>query len=186
MLIVQGPQSIQDHAMTVCSFLNEYKAAVDPTAQSALSHQFSCYILSVCRPRLSRRLLAWPALGLVYRMTKAIDDPAFEFAITHWQDHSPGQGNNTFAKYLAKPSIQQDMLPAMAMTLSQVLGREFTFTLLIEAVNDSVSGQKANQVFYNQHTFLDFHMLFLACLIGMVSTYMHLEKLLEKYGTVGQ
>jgi hypothetical protein len=60
------------------------------------------------------------------------------------------------------------------------------FTLLIEAVNDSVSGQKANKVFYNQHTFVDFHMLFLACLVSMVSTYMHLKKLLEKYDTVGE
>ena len=171
--------------MTVCAFLNKYKAAQKPPDQSIISHQFSCYILSVCRRRLSRQFMSWPALGLIQRLTKAVDEEAFEDAIINWQDHSPGQGDNTLAKYLAKDSIQKQLLPIFARILSQVLGHKVTFTLLIDAINNSVPGWEANSVFYNQHTVLDFHMLFLACLVSMASAYMQLQKLLEKYGPVG-
>jgi hypothetical protein len=171
--------------MTVCAFLNKYKAAQKPSDQSIISHQFSCYVLSVCRRRLSRRFTSWPTLGLIQRLTKAVDEEAFEDAIINWQDHSPGRGDNTLAKYLAKDNTQKQLLPVLAGVLSQVLGHKVTFTLLIEAVNNSVPGQEANSVFYNQHTVLDFHMLFLACLVNMALAYMQLQKLLEKYGPVG-
>jgi hypothetical protein len=171
--------------MTVCAFLNKYKTAQTPSDQSIISHQFSCYILSVCRRRLSRRFTSWPALGLIQRLTKAVDEEAFEDAIIKWQDHSPGPGDNTLARYLAKDSIRKQLLPVLAGVLSQVLGHKVTFTLLIEAVNNGVPGQEANSVFYNQHTVLDFHMLFLACLVSMASAYMQLQKLLEKYRPVG-
>jgi hypothetical protein len=171
--------------MTVCAFLNEYKAAQTPSAQSAISHRFSCYILSVCRRRLSRRITSWPVLGLIQRLTKAVDEDAFEDAINGWKDHSPGPGDSTLAKYLAKDGIQQQLLPVLAGAVSRVLGHKVTFTLLIEAVNNGVSGQEASPVFYNQNTVLDFHMLLLACLVCMASGHMQLQKLLEKYHTVG-
>src|ERR1700676_3699721 len=142
-LLLREPQSIQDHAMTICTFLNEYRAPTT-SAQSVISHRFSCYILSVCRRRLCRRIMSWPVLGLIQRLTKAVDDEAFEDAIINWQARSPGPGDGTLAKYLAKDSIQQQLLPVLAGVLSQVLGHKVTFTLLIEAVKDCVSGQKAN------------------------------------------
>jgi hypothetical protein len=120
------------------------------------------------------------------RLARATDEDAFEDAIINWQERSPGTGDNTLANYLAKDSIQRQLLPILAGVVSKVLGHDVSFTPLIEAVNNRlVPGQKSNPV-YNQRTILAFHMLFLACLVSMASAHRQLENLLKKYGEVGK
>jgi hypothetical protein len=70
--------------MTVCTYLNEYKAAKG-NSQAHTSHQFSCYLLMVCRERLYWRMTSWPALSLMHQLVLATYNAKFEEAITKVQ-----------------------------------------------------------------------------------------------------
>jgi hypothetical protein len=168
--------------MTVCTYLNEYKAA-EGNSQANMSHRFSCYLLTVCREKLYRRATSWSALGLMHQLVLATYDSKFEEAITkvQWSQRNPGPGDNTLAIYLAKEDIQQELLPELARVASKVLGADVSFTSLIEAINKRLPGQKPNPLFYNKDTVGEFHILFLACLVSMASAHTQLDKMLRKY-----
>jgi hypothetical protein len=68
-------------------------------------------------------------------------------------------GNRALAAYLAMGTFQNDMLPTLSEVVSNVLGCNISFSLLIGAVNKHPPGQRSNPQFYNQDTVVEFHML---------------------------
>jgi hypothetical protein len=163
--------------MTVATFLTEYRADKS-NAQAQLSHQFTCYLLSVCRPRLYRRCTSWPALGLMHRLAQAAMNERFGVAI-HSHNYSERPGDRALADYLAAETFQKEVLPVLTDVISSVLGWDVSFSSLIRAVNECSPGNRSNPHFYGPETVLEFHWLLLACLVGMASTHKRLDKLLE-------
>jgi hypothetical protein len=163
--------------MTVSTFLTEYRADKSK-AQAQLSHQFTCYLLLVCQPRLHRRCTSWPALGLMHRLAQAAMNDRFGAAI-HSHKYREGPGDRALADYLAAETFQKEVLPVLADVVSSVLGWDVSFSSLIRAVNECSPGIKSNPHFYGLETVLEFHWLLLACLVGMASTHKQLGKLLE-------
>ncbi|KAF8342365.1 hypothetical protein F5887DRAFT_918801 [Amanita rubescens] len=64
--MIKGPTSLEEHISTVCAYLNDYRS--HPSVQSDYSNRFFKYLLTVCWPKLYRRISSWRGLGFIYRL----------------------------------------------------------------------------------------------------------------------
>ncbi|KAF8336794.1 hypothetical protein F5887DRAFT_985724 [Amanita rubescens] len=174
-IIAPGPGesvSLGSHAKTVCSYLNDFKAASSDLKgnpkgddQMGYGRKFFNYLLSFCWEKLHRRFTSWPGLGFVYHLEltwlKLENSDAIN-EYSQWESFDiPHTGDNSLTKFLKK----HDFIPVV---LDAILtrGRAFetaSFRSLMGAV------QNDQHALFTKNTAKDFHRLVLGTFIMLTA-----------------
>lgn len=173
--MIRRSPTLADHAQAVSSYLKDFSSY--PKSRREYSDRFFEYLLSVCWPKLRRRITSWHGLGFISILGNT-DIPAMKIAdFKHWSifQKAGRKGDTSLANFLVKNYKHIRLISSKyskdALDLENLMGAVRTFL-----------EDPSSPTFYNKDTAFEFHRLvytgFLAfsVLLEIVKHFVKLNK----------
>jgi hypothetical protein len=159
---------LADHMETICSYLNEYKAAT-PERQKDMSGIFVEYLVMSCWKRIYRRCIHWTSLGLLFLLVESTETLQSAIDKNNWVSHIRDRTLDGYLKALANnPEIMGFLMGASPLMKASDVSNDFHQVLCVQE-------RPSEHEVYSKHTAHHFHGFLIAILMGYTRSLAELK-----------